>query len=195
MPEAEERQGLQKGQKIGVVLLSIFSVFAVGLGLLQIRNTMYAPFALNNGVPYTTKEDINTNDALIYRDTDKDGLNDFDELYVYITSPYLADTDSDGISDKVEVDKGTDPLCPQGQNCNSPILTGEGLPNTSVSSSFSEPVPPTQDLASNLSSPAEIRKMLLANGFDQKLLDQTSDADLMAMVKEILNSTSTNPAL
>jgi hypothetical protein len=53
MPEVEERQGLQKGQKIGVVLLSIFSVFAVGLGLLKIRNTMYAPFALNNGVPYT----------------------------------------------------------------------------------------------------------------------------------------------
>ena len=192
MPEEEERQGLQKGQKIGVVLLSIFSVFAVGLGLLQIRNTMYAPFALNNGVPYTTKEDINTNDALIYRDTDKDGLNDFDELYVYITSPYLADTDSDGTSDKAEVDKGTDPLCPQGQNCNSPILTGEGLVSVSVSSTLSEPVPTGQDLTESLSSPAEIRKMLLSNGFDQKLLDQTSDADLMSMVKEILNSTSTN---
>lgn len=192
MPEEEERQGLQKGQKIGVVLLSIFSVFAVGLGFLKIRNTMYAPFALNNGVPYTTKEDINTNEALIYRDTDKDGLNDFDELYVYITSPYLADTDSDSIDDKVEVDKGSDPLCPQGQNCNSPILTGEGLVSASVSSTLLEPVPAGQDLSSSLSSPAEIRKMLLANGFDQKLLEQTSDLDLMSMVKEILNSTSTN---
>ncbi len=193
MPEEEERQGLQKGQKIGVVLLSIFSVFAVGLGLLQIRNTMYAPFALNNGVPYTVKEDINTNEALIYRDTDKDGLNDFDELYVYITSPYLADTDSDGINDKIEVEKNSDPLCPQGQNCNSPILTGEGLINTSVSSTFSEPIPPEQDLATILNSPAEIRKMLLANGFDNNILDQTSDADLMSMVKQILNSTSTSP--
>lgn len=193
MPEVEERQGLQKGQKIGVVLLSIFSVFAVGLGLLKIRNTMYAPFALNNGVPYTTKEDINTNEALIYRDTDKDGLNDFDELYVYITSPYLADTDSDGISDKTEVDKASDPLCPQGQNCNSPILTGEGLVDSATSSStLSEPTPPEQDLVTNLSSPVEVRKMLLANGFDQKILDQTSDVELMNMVKEVLNSTSTN---
>lgn len=195
MPEAEESQGLQKGQKIGVVLLSIFSVFAVGLGLLQIRNTMYAPFALNNGVPYTTKEDINTNEALIYRDTDRDGLNDFDELYVYITSPYLADTDSDGISDKIEVEKGSDPICPEGQNCNNPILTGEGLVDTSASASstFSEPTPPEQDLATSLSSPEEIRKMLLSAGFDQKILDQTSDAELMSMVQEILNSTSTIP--
>ncbi len=192
MPEEEERQGLQKGQKIGVVLLSIFSVFAVGLGLLQIRNTMYAPFALNSGVPYTVKEDINTNEALIYRDTDKDGLNDFDELYVYITSPYLADTDSDGIGDKVEVEKGSDPLCPQGQNCNSPILTGEGLLDTSVSSTLLEPLPPEQDLEVALNSPTEIRKMLLASGFDKKILDQTSDADLMNMVKEVLNSSSTN---
>jgi hypothetical protein len=194
MPEAEERQGLQKGQKIGVVLLSIFSVFAVGLGFLQIRNTMYAPFALNNGIPYTVKEDINTNEALIYRDTDKDGLNDFDELYVYITSPYLADTDSDGINDKAEIEKGADPLCPQGQNCNSPILTGEGLFTVSASSSIQEPLPPDQDLSVSLSSPAEIRKMLLADGFDKKILDETSDADLMNMVKQILNSTSsTNP--
>ncbi len=193
MPEEEERQGLQKGQKIGVVLLSIFSVFAVGLGFLKIRNTMYAPFALNNGVPYTTKEDINTNEALIYRDTDKDGLNDFDELYVYITSPYLADTDSDSIDDKVEVDKGSDPLCPQGQNCNSPILTGEGLVSASVSSTLTEPLPPDQDLTTVLNSPTEIRKMLLTSGFDKKILDQTSDTDLMLIVKDILTSTSTAP--
>lgn len=196
MPEVEERQGLQKSQKIGVVLLSIFSVFAVGLGLLQIRNTMYAPFALNSDIPYTVKEDINTNEALIYRDTDKDGLSDFDELYVYMTSPYLADTDSDGISDKDEIERGSDPLCPEGQNCNNPILTGEALVDTSasVSNTFSEPIPPDQDLATTLNSPAEIRKMLLANGFDQTILDQTSDAELMSMVREVLNSTSTNPA-
>ena len=101
---------LSKEQKIGVILLSVFSVFAIGLGILQIRNTMYAPFALNKQIPNLVRDDIVSNEALMYRDTDKDGLNDFDELYVYATSAYLADTDSDGISDKAEVDKGTNPL-------------------------------------------------------------------------------------
>ena len=112
MSEEQGREGLSKEQKIGVILLSIFSVFAIGLGILQIRNTMYAPFALNKKIPPLVRDDINTEEALMYRDTDKDGLNDFDESYVYLTSRYLADTDSDGLSDKAEVYKRTDPLCP-----------------------------------------------------------------------------------
>lgn len=194
MPEEEVRPGLQKGQKMGVILLSIFAILAIGLGVLQIRNTMYAPFALNNDVPYTTKEDINTNEALIYRDTDKDGLNDFDELYVYITSPYLADTDSDGIDDKTEVEKGTSPICAEGKDCSNPIFTGESLPTTVAASSTngSAPLPPTEDLASILNNPAEVRKALLASGFDKAVLDQTSDQDLMKIVTEIINASTTS---
>lgn len=194
MAEEQDRPGLQRSQKVGVVLLSIFSVFAIGLGFLQIRNTMYGPFALNNSVPYTTKDDINTNEALIYRDTDKDGLNDFDELYVYITSPYLADTDSDGLTDQVEVEKGSDPLCPQGQNCAEAGISGEAVVgNISPSSTLVEPGPPEQDLSEVLANPDEVRKMLLASGFDKSILDKLSDTDLMNMVKEILNTTTTSP--
>src|SRR3989344_6736912 len=132
MPEEQDREGLSKEQKIGVILLSIFSVFAIGLGILQIRNTMYAPFALNKKIPPLVRDDINTEEALMYRDTDKDGLNDFDESYVYLTSRYLADTDSDGLSDKAEVDKGTDPLCPEGQTCAEAGVNGDTLPNSGV---------------------------------------------------------------
>src|SRR6266404_1570843 len=108
MPEEQGREGLSKEQKIGVILLSVFSVFAIGLGILQIRNTMYAPFALSTKIPPLVRDDINSDQALMFRDTDHDGLNDFDELNVYHTSPYLADTDSDGIPDNVEVANGTD---------------------------------------------------------------------------------------
>lgn len=193
--EAEQgREGLSKEQKIGVILLSVFSVFAIGLGILQIRNTMYAPFALNKQIPHMVKDDIQSNEALMYRDTDKDGLNDFDELYVYATSPYLADTDSDGLSDKAEVEKSTNPTCPEGQNCVEPGLNSETLPNStpfaSATSTLGEP-PSPQDLDKILTNPAEIRRMLLASGLDKKIVDATSDADLMKMVKEILNSTST----
>jgi hypothetical protein len=194
MPDRQEGQSLSKQQKMGVFMLSLFAVFAIGLGFLKIRNTMYAPFALNNAVPYVVKEDIDTNEGLMYRDTDKDGLNDFDELYVYITSPYLADTDSDGIADKVEVEKGSNPICPEGQTCSDSILSGDAVPTTVAAASASStlgPPPSAAELETILNNPAQTRKMLLDAGFDKTLLDKTSDADLMKMIKEVLNSTST----
>ncbi len=194
MPEEQARVGLSKEQKIGVILLSVFSVFAIGLGILQIRNTMYAPFALSKKIPPLVRDDINSDQALMYRDTDHDGLSDFDETYVYLTSKYLADTDSDGIPDNVEVTKGTDPLCPEGQSCASLEVNGEAIPsNSGVVSATSTlgPAPSTADLEKILSSPAQIRKILLDSGLDKKIIDATSDADLMKMVKDILSATTT----
>jgi hypothetical protein len=197
MSEEQAKEGLSKEQKIGVILLSIFSVFAIGLGILQIRNTMYAPFALSKKIPPLVRDDINSSEALMYRDTDKDGLNDFDELYVYHTSPYLADTDSDGIPDKDEVDRGSDPLCPEGQNCanlevNEDAVLGNVALN-SVSSTLG-PAPSQEDLNQALNDPAQIRKILLDAGLDKKIIDTTSDAELMKMVKEALSASSTaNP--
>jgi len=45
------------------------------------------------------------------RDSDGDGLSDYDELFVYNTNPLSADTDDDGLSDTDEINNhGTDPL-------------------------------------------------------------------------------------
>ncbi|UCG70885.1 MAG: PKD domain-containing protein [Thermoplasmata archaeon] len=43
-------------------------------------------------------------------DSDDDGLTDYDEEYIYGTDPNDPDTDRDGVNDKDEVEKGTDPL-------------------------------------------------------------------------------------
>lgn len=45
-------------------------------------------------------------------DRDSDGLSNDAEVQIYGTNPNLADTDSDGIPDGMEVQRGTDPLTP-----------------------------------------------------------------------------------
>ncbi len=47
---------------------------------------------------------------LIARDSDRDGFSDFDEVSLYKTNPSLTDSDSDGVTDSIEVIKGFDPL-------------------------------------------------------------------------------------
>jgi hypothetical protein len=199
MPEVQQKTGLSKEQKIGFVLLSVFAVFAVGLGVLQIRNTMYGPFALTKDIPPLDENQTNNIDSLRYRDTDHDSLTDFDELYIYSTSPYLADTDSDGIPDGDEITKGTNPLCDEkNQDCTGNILeNGSGVPQSGVdTSSISmgtdtpNPGVAPEDLDAILSNPAKVRKLLSDNGVEQDVLDNTSDAELMQMVKELLTSST-----
>jgi outer membrane protein OmpA-like peptidoglycan-associated protein len=52
-----------------------------------------------------------SDEELMQRDSDGDGLNDYDEIYVYETSPLSPDSDDDGLNDYDEVmTHGTDPL-------------------------------------------------------------------------------------
>lgn len=52
-------------------------------------------------------------EVLKQRDTDGDGISDYDEIFVYGTDPLNPDTDGDGISDYDEIYVyGTDPLNP-----------------------------------------------------------------------------------
>ncbi len=192
---------LTKEQKTGFVLLVIFAILAIGLGMLQIRNGLYAPFALNNNVPLSLKKDITSPDSLRFRDTDHDELTDFDELYVYGTSPYLYDTFSYGLSDKDVVAKNL-PLCPKGQ-CADPT-TNFSSTSTDVigSGSTIEPLPIAnnidpgvpQDLNEVLSDPVQLRQLLAESGVSADILKKLTDSQLLKMVTEILTTaTSTQP--
>lgn len=179
---------LSHEQKIGLVLLSAFVLLAVTLGLIQMRNTIYKPFALNTSIPPLLSSQVNTPDALRYRDTDGDGLNDFDELYVYGTSPYLEDTDSDGISDYDEVMSGKNPLCPEGQDCAVNITvdgsTIPGKPNVEAVFDYEFP----SDFQQLLMEPNNIRMLLLEAGLDSSLVEKLSDQELTEMANEIFSS-------
>lgn len=45
----------------------------------------------------------------VLNDSDKDGVSDYDEINLYKTNPYTADTDGDGYTDGVEITKGFNP--------------------------------------------------------------------------------------
>ncbi len=198
--EIYEKPVLSKEQKTGFVLLVIFAILAVGLGVLQIRNGLYAPFALSNKVPLTLKNDLNGPDSLRFRDTDHDELSDFDELYVYGTSPYLYDTFSYGISDKEVVGKNL-PLCPKGQ-CADPLADAStstvaedsaGSPSTIVVPTGVGEDPGTpQNLDQILNDPVQLRKMLAESGVSQEVLKKLSDSELLKMVTEILSTPSSS---
>lgn len=186
----EEKNSLSREQKIGFILLLIFAITGLSLGFLQIRNTMLKPFALTNTIPSTVKEEVNDISALRFRDTDSDGLNDYEELYIDGTSPYLYDTFSYGFSDKEVVERGL-PRCPNaGENC---LDAG-----TVIASSSSKITPPSSedatavsDLQNLLTNPSEMRKLLIQSGVEKEVLDKISDQDLINMAIQILSSSST----
>ncbi len=202
MPEEEQNEyiwpGISKEQKIGLFMLFVFAILAVGLGVLQIRNTLYGPFALKNTAPNISIDDVNSVEAQQLRDTDRDGLNDFDELYIYGTSVYLADSDSDGLTDKQEVDNGKNPLCAEGSQCVG-ITDESSAAERNASSTLAilgvganddlgeAPI----DLATALQDPVQIKKMLVEAGVSADLLKNVTDADLMLMVNEVMMTSST----
>jgi hypothetical protein len=120
-----------------------------------------------------------TQDGLRLKDTDGDGLNDWDELNTYRTSPYLADSDSDGLQDGIEVSRGTDPNCPQGRDCQprldgitqrSSTSSGQALlPGTGATTASPTVTPPPAQM-----SAADIRSLLIRNRV-------ASEADLQTL--------------
>ena len=202
---------LSRQQKTGFVLLLIFGILAVGLGFLQMRNTIYGPFALGldtKAVKSSTFVDETT--RLQQTDTDHDGLSDYEELEFYQTSPYLPDTDSDGSLDKVEIDSGEDPLCAKGEICrpleaptstqrelvgsivqeeNNPLQFLEGFgqildPGSAVGSG--QAGGPQFDLNAVVNDPVALRKLIASTGkVSPEQLAQLDDQTLLGVAQEV----------
>lgn len=163
------------------LLFGMVGLVALALGIWQIKTSLTLPLSLGEEASGTPEAGSNltpavSDDELRRRDTDQDGLSDYDEQYLYKTSAYLKDTDSDGFNDKTEVTSGNDPLCPSGQNCNTPAPAG---------------TPPAAEVAPPNLSAAEIRALLKRNGASDQELAQYNDAQLVAIYQELAGSTST----
>jgi hypothetical protein len=190
---------LTREQKTGFVLLLTFGILTVGLGFLQMRNTIYGPFAFIPGSTGKTTTELleDENVKLQSIDTDHDGLNDYEELYFYQTSPYLPDTDSDGISDKVELDEGKDPVCPEGTVCNDITEFSQGDTTDITVGDLEAPIAPVGvlellngsgeddviDVEKITTNADQIRELLLQTGkLSSDQIDSIGDEELLAIV-------------
>lgn len=202
--------------KVGFLLLIVAVIAITSLWVIQLRRNIIAPLygelqtnSVASNQPTQSEIDLRA------KDTDSDGLNDWDELNVYKTSPYLNDTDSDTFTDKQEVDSGNDPTCPQGQSC---ALTSQ-VTNTETDTTFSNSslenllnstgpstttVSPTvtpstetkqltteekkalQDAFGTNPKAADLRQFLLQAGMNQKTLDGLSDEQIVSTFNEMI---------
>lgn len=197
MADGFERPSFTREQKIGFILLLVFSVITLSLGALQIRNTIYGPFVVrldsDSPATLTMNEDL----RLQQIDTDHDGLNDYEEINLYDTSAYLPDTDSDGTNDMEEIRLGTDPGCPEGAVCSSaetvPQLTTTttGIPGVAAITPLDTLTGGSEgsqvmDLAAIIRNPVALRQMLLQSGqISQADLDAISDTQLTAFAEQL----------
>lgn len=199
---------LDKNQKIAAAGLAVFGVLIIVMWFVQLKNNIYGPFNAPAGSSQIAADTQNSDAALKAKDTDADGLSDYDELNIYNTSPYLEDTDGDGFKDGEEIKNNADPNCPVGRECvggllddsaaaeqgaGSSVLPDAGLNNLTnqndVLNNLLNQFGATEPTADSLSSDqlnalknidaTSLRQLLIQAGMDKATLDKISDADLM----------------
>lgn len=214
LAERFELDEFDKRHKTAFIMLGGATILIVILWFIQLQKNIVNPLygGVNpNNLQNTTATQNNTDAELKAKDTDGDGLNDWDELNLYKTSPYLADSDSDGNSDKDEIEKGFDPNCPVGQQCtnatdfSNPALnnflnndiTQTVTPTTTPSTSGQSQTSPSSTLTaeeknalrqviSSTNDPAALRQFLIQAGADATYINSISDADLQKVINELL---------
>ena len=187
MPHPEETEKMRKTAGVLLIVLSLTGLF---FGYFYVRrniNLATVGYKPNKNQNQELEDSVF---ALKSKDTDKDGISDYDEIYLYKTSPYLEDTDSDGISDKEEISAGENPNCPKGENC---------LQQNPLSSPFSETQPikpnlppaPSEELTKNPLenlSMENLREILKNAGVTEETLGKISDDELQKMVEETIKN-------
>jgi len=179
---------LNKNQKIFSIILGAILLASLSFGIYQIRENVYGPMRTSEFEYSVTElnQEIQKRSlayilSLQQTDSDKDTISDYDEMYEYNTSPFLADTDSDGIDDNIELANGQDPTCHKDKDCAAELVIT--VPDQIVElqnqlpdyDQFDESI--LQELPTNLSA-AEIRALLLESGFTQEQVQAFSDQEL-----------------
>jgi len=195
---------LGKGQKIAAAFLGLFAIFVLVFWGVQFKRSISDPLAYkgDNTEGNSSLYQEDTEESLKSKDTDKDGLNDWEELNIYQTSPYLDDSDSDGYKDKEEIDNGNDPTCPVGRDCYGSTVSDlekevpdpeEEVDNTQENTETSielnqEETEILSSLLNGNASVEEIRQILKEYGINEVALNNLSDEQIMSIYQETLLS-------
>lgn len=207
-------------QKLSLGVFIVIGLATAVLGYLRVTKAIELPFRRTGSLSLKTAEQIERErlDELRQKDTDADGLNDYDEFYVFKTSAFLEDTDSDGLKDGDEVATESDPNCPKGQTCRqAKIFSGSGTapapsgsqPATGgtasasaeqearitavITETFGDPSTLTPEkIVEELEkmSPADLRSFFAKLGVPEDALRQADDATLRQLLKETLDEVS-----
>lgn len=179
----------ERHRNFSLIFVIIIGLAVIVLSVWQFRNIIILdkPYKGDSEAQKTVQGFIEESafdldkEQLKLQDTDADGLNDYEELYLYQTSPYLADSDSDGYDDPSELKSGNDPNCPKGENCFSlkePIFDDFDL---GVGSTSTE-LPETAQVSAE-----QIRQILVQEGhFTAQELANIDDATLMQIYTDAI---------
>ncbi|HTK59822.1 MAG TPA: hypothetical protein VL283_01320 [Candidatus Baltobacteraceae bacterium] len=185
---------LPQRHRAGAWVVLLMGIVGLGLGVVQWRGLFRTAFA-TTAERFKTPAQIEAErvEGMKSKDTDGDGLNDYEESYVYQTSPYLQDSDSDGADDKTELAAGEDPNCPKGKQCGAFAGGLEGSAGASATTTatlqkqeeliFQQLMNPTPD---------QIRQMLLQSGVDPKQIEGIDDATLLELYYQSLQEAQAN---
>lgn len=192
---------LDNGQRIGVGLLLFISILLVAVSVFQFKSNIFSYGKRAKTDPLTNltsaERDSAELEALKKADTDGDGLSDYNELYVYHSSPYMRDTDSDTILDGEEVRNGTSPTCQEGKDCLFNPIAAIAIASSTAVQTVSESVQPTpapdQKLDLSTLTPQELREALIESGVPEAQLAGVSDEDLMKLVKQAQSDNNAAP--
>jgi len=182
-----------QGHRAGAWVVLVMGVMGLAIGIYQWHGSFKAAFARAESV-FKTPDQIEAAriQGLKAKDTDMDGLSDYDESYVFRTSPYLKDSDSDGVDDKTEVGGASDPNCPTGKSCGVEPAVPIARPTESASDTM-DAAALQQQVADQLlnPTPAQVRAMLMQNGVKESELKDIDDATLLDLYRQSLQEVQT----
>lgn len=180
--------------RAGAWVVLLVGVVGLGIGVFQWRGSFGQVF-VRKVERFKTPARLEEEriEEMKTKDTDADGLNDHEESFVYLTSPYLQDSDSDGIADKQELAAGEDPNCPVGKECGTIAGALEAQATLSATAA-GELAEQEQAILKQIMNPTpeQIRELLLQSGVKAEEIEGIDDATLLALYRESLAEAQAN---
>lgn len=209
-------ESLSPQQKLSLGVVVVIGITTFVFGMFQINKAIVLPFVRDRSATFKSLDELEKEKEaqMKEQDSDGDGLNDWDELYVFRTSPFLDDSDSDGVNDGKEVASMTDPNCPIGKVCRQVRQSEKPVATAVTEGGLTVPanVPPEEQqildvmqetfgdvsqltpegISAKLQEMSidELRGFLVKLGIPKETIDQADDETLRSILQESLEEAS-----